>query len=153
MDRIEAQIAAEGILGEALATQIDVETWERALDASVTVDPGGRLPGHEDWEPTYDPYWVGAEGLTALAIRAAAAGGGLRKFTAEGASFETDAPDLWGVAATLRARSAIGKARAVALGLLEVDGRLSHYQPASGGRPDLSVLPNGAIMPAHLDWT
>lgn len=153
MDRIEARIEAERLVGPAIAAQLTEEDWDAALDLALMPDSSGALPGDTGYDETVDPYWAAAEAMTALAIRTTAAGGGLRKFSAEGASFEVDAPDLWGMAAALRARSTISKAQASALGILEVDGRLSHYQPTSGGRPDVSVLPNGAIAPAHLDWT
>lgn len=153
MDRFEALAEAERLIGPALAADLTVSDWDAALALSLLPDASGVLPGGTGYVDTYDPHWVAAEAVTALAIRTAASGT-LQKFTAEGATFETAGPDLWAMAALLRARSIIGKANTAALGLLEVDGRLSTYYPTSGTRTGgLSVLPNGNIVPAGLDWT
>ena len=154
MNRTEALMEAQRLVGPDLAAQVGAEDWEAALSASLVPDADGRLPGTDGYVDSFDPHWAAAEALTVVAVRAIGAGGGITKFTAEGASFETAAPDLWAAIRLLRARSIIGKANAVTLGRLEVDGRLSAYYPTSGSRSEgLSVLSNGAIVPADMDWS
>ena len=154
MDRTEALMEAQRLVGPDLAARVSVEDWEAALSASLVPDADGHLPGTDGYVDSFDPQWAAAEALTVVAVRAIGAGGGITKFTAEGASFETAAPDLWAAIRLLRARSIIGKTNTAALGRLEVDGRLSAYYPTSGSRTEgLSVLSNGAIIPADTDWT
>ena len=154
MDRTEALMEAQRLVGPDLAARVSVEDWEAALSASLVPDADGHLPGTDGYVDSFDPHWAAAEALTVVAVRAIGAGGGITKFTAEGASFETAAPDLWAAIRLLRARSIIGKANTAALGRLEVDDRLSAYYPTSGSRTEgLSVLSNGAIIPAELDWS
>lgn len=154
MNRTEARLEAQRLVGPDLAAQVGAEDWEAALSASLVPDADGHLPGTDGYVDSFDPQWAAAEALTVVAVRAIGAGGGIVKFTAEGASFETAAPDLWAAIRLLRARSVIGKANTAALGMIEVEGRLSGYTPTSGRRSgDISVLPNGAIVPSDLDWS
>lgn len=130
MDRTEAQTAAEGILG-ALATQTDADTWERALDASVTVDPAGRLPDHEDWEPTFEPYWAAAEVAEALSLHAMGAGG-VAEFTSEGATFKMAQPQLAALAQRLRGKSPLSALTGSGIGWVDVERSPLGYGHRSG---------------------
>lgn len=134
MDRGLARLEAESILGDALATQVTNDDWERALDAAVTVDPDGHLPGDDDWQPSYEPHWAAAEAVEALALRSLGTGGQVAKFTSEGASFEMTPPSLHALAARLRAKSPISTLTndASGIGWVDVDRSPLGYQPTSG---------------------
>lgn len=132
MDAAEARAAAEEILGSDLAGQVADSDWERALAASVTVDPDGRLPGDDDWVASYEPYWLAAEVVEAVALRQVGAGGGITKFTSEGASFEMTAPNLTGLAGRLRAKSPLSALAGEGVGWIDVPRSPLGYEPRSG---------------------
>ena len=134
MDRTQAKAAAVSLLGPELAAQVTDADWDRALDASVTVDSAGLLPSAPDWTPTYEPYWAAAEALSAVAVRTAATGG-VTRFTSEGATFEYRAPDLWAAINQLRGKSPITQMTGNGTGLGHIDVPMGgiEYTPRSWG--------------------
>ena len=108
MDRATAEQVLTTAIGPHVASLLAPDDIARALDSSRTPDPQGRTPGQSGDIETIDPYWAAAEAVTAIAIRAAG-DPQLTRITSEGASFERTPPDLFRMAALLRARSPLGQ--------------------------------------------
>lgn len=153
MDQLEATTEAKRLVGDAVALQVSDTDWEAAAVKAVTVDASGRHPHHPDWDPTFDPYWVAAEAVTTLAIRAIGAGGQLSEFESEGSRFKFTTANLWAMAAAFRNQSPLSR-MGTQLATISVDGRLSGYTPTSGAAVSgLSVLSGGQIVPDDIDWS
>lgn len=136
MDRIAVIDRAKAILGADLADQLDPDTWDALTDEAVTVDAAGRLPTDTGWEPTYEPYWLAATAVDALALRGLGESG-VTRFTSEGATFELTGPSLDALAARLRARSPITALLngGTGIGFIDVPRRPLGYHPTSGRQP------------------
>lgn len=122
MDRTTAEQALTAAVGPYVASLLTPDDITRALDSSRTPDQQGRTPGQPGYIETIDPYWAAAEAVTTIAIRAAG-DPQLTRITSEGASFERTPPDLFRMAALLRARSPLGQQLAQArseLGCIEI---------------------------------
>nr|DAJ94188.1 MAG TPA: hypothetical protein [Caudoviricetes sp.] len=122
MDRATAEQVLTAAIGSHVASLLAPDDITRALDSSRTPDPQGRTPGQSGYIETIDPYWAAAEAVTTIAIRAAG-DPQLTRITSEGASFERTPPDLFRMAALLRARSPLGQQLAQArseLGCIEI---------------------------------
>lgn len=122
MDRTTAEQALTAAVGPYVASLLTSGDIARALDSSRTPDQQGRTPGQPGYTETIDPYWAAAEAVTTIAIRAAG-DPQLTRITSEGASFERTPPDLFRMAALLRARSPLGQQLAQArseLGCIEI---------------------------------
>lgn len=153
MDKLAALEAAAGYIGP-LADCIPEAIMDAATSAALTLDPAGRTPDHPDYVETYDPHWLAADAVEAMAVRQLGEDQ-LVRFTSEGATFETSRADLFAMADRLRARSMIARASRTGLGVLEVDGSLADYTPTSHGHTGtrFDVAPNGLILPPGMDWT
>lgn len=55
MDKDDAIAEAKRLLGAQVTSQLSDEDWEVAAAGAVTVDDQGRLPGANDWTPSYEP--------------------------------------------------------------------------------------------------
>jgi hypothetical protein len=122
MDRATAEQVLTTAIGPHVASLLAPDDIARALDSSRTPDQQGRAPGQSGYVETIDPYWAAAEAVTTIAIRAAG-DPQLTRITSEGASFERTPPDLFRMAALLRARSPLGQQLAQArseLGCIEI---------------------------------
>lgn len=122
MDRTAAEQVLTAAIGSHVASLLAPDDITRALDSSRTPDPQGRTPGQSGYIETIDPYWAAAEAVATIAIRAAG-DPQLTRITSEGASFERTPPDLFRMAALLRARSPLGQQLAQArseLGCIEI---------------------------------
>lgn len=122
MDRATAEQVLAAAVGPHVASLLTSGDIARALDSSRTPDPQGRTPGQSGYTETIDPYWAAAEAVTTIAIRAAG-DPQLTRITSEGAGFERTPPDLFRMAALLRARSPLGQQLAQArseLGCIEI---------------------------------
>ena len=122
MDRTTAEQALTAAVGPYVASLLTPDDITRALDSSRTPDQQGRTPGRPGYIETIDPYWAAAEAVTTIAIRGAG-DPQLTRITSEGASFERTPPDLFRMAALLRARSPLGQQLAQArsgLGCIEI---------------------------------
>lgn len=122
MDRATAEQVLTTAIGPHVASLLASDDIARALDSSRTPDQQGRAPGQPGYTETIDPYWAAAEAVTTIAIRAAG-DPQLTRITSEGASFERTPPDLFRMAALLRARSPLGQQLAQArseLGCIEI---------------------------------
>lgn len=108
MDRATAEQVLTAAIGPHVASLLAPDDTVRALDSSRTPDLQGRTPGQSGYVETIDPYWAAAEAVTTIAIRAAG-DPQLTRITSEGASFERTPPDLFRMAALLRARSPLGQ--------------------------------------------
>ena len=150
MDKDAAIARAKKLVGD-LAQQISDEHWEYAAEDAHTIDPAGKIPGQDGYTPTYDPHWLAAAAVEGLAVRTLGQGG-LLSFTSEGATFAFKAPDLFGAAAMLRAKSPLSRLAARLDGVIEVDGRMSDYIPTSARNGGVTRLPNGQLIPRRLDW-
>ena len=104
MDKYGAIDEAKRLLGAQVASQLSDEDWEVAAAGAVTVDDQGRLPGANDWTPSYEPFWLAGLAVETLALRADLAGG-LEQFASEGASFTFRIADLRAAARVLFAKS------------------------------------------------
>lgn len=147
MDKPTAIDTVKGLVGDHAASLLTAEDLTHAVDQAAVPDTAGRLPGADDWVPTYEPYWAAAEAVTALAIRALAAPK-LTKVTAEGAAFERAGPAWWGAAEALRAKSPIARAIRAAtggLGALYVDGGTGYDTTAQ-------TWPDGALGGVIGNW-
>lgn len=129
MNREEARDRVQELLGP-VAALLAPNDLDEALDRAKTWDDEGRAPNHPDWEPTYDPYWAAAECATWLAIRAAGEGG-MTEFTSEGSTFKYTGPDFWAMARALRALSPMSPEYGTGLGVIQTDGHLSLFRPAT----------------------
>ena len=58
MDKDDAIAEAKRLLGAQVTSQLSDEDWEVAAAGAVTVDDQGRLPGANDWTPSYEPFWL-----------------------------------------------------------------------------------------------
>lgn len=124
MDKSTAIDTVKALVGDHAASLLSDDDLARAVDQAAVPDAQGRMPGQDDWSPDYEPYWAAAEAVTALAIRAAATPR-LTKVTAEGATFEREAPNWWAAAEALRRQSPLARAiRATTggLGIIQLDG-------------------------------
>ena len=122
MDRTTAEQVLTAAIGPHVASLLTSDDIARALDSSRTPDLQGRTPGQSGYIETIDPYWAAAEAVATIAIRAAG-DPQLTPITSEGASFERTPPDLFRMAALLRARSPLGQQLAQArneLGCIEI---------------------------------
>lgn len=122
MDRATAEQVLTTAIGPHVASLLTSDDIARALDSSRTPDQQGHTPGQPGYTETIDPYWAAAEAVTTVAIRAAG-DPQLTRITSEGASFERTPPDLFRMAALLRARSPLGQQLAQArseLGCIEI---------------------------------
>lgn len=122
MDRTTAERVLTAAIGPHVASLLTSDDIARALDSSRTPDQQGHTPGQPGYTETIDPYWAAAEAVTTVAIRAAG-DPQLTRITSEGASFERTPPDLFRMAALLRARSPLGQQLAQArseLGCIEI---------------------------------
>ena len=133
MDRVAVIDRAQQIIGADLAGQLDFDIWDVLADEAVTVDAAGRLPTDIGWEPTYEPYWLAAAAVDALALRGLGEPG-VARFTSEGATFELTGPNLDALAARLRDRSPISALinGGSGIGHIDVPRRPIGYQPTSG---------------------
>lgn len=134
MNIAEAQDTISGILGCDI--EFTPEQLARMLDASLTYDTEGRLPGMPGYETAHDGYWLAAEAAELLAIRDATQGG-LQSFTSEGATFNMKDTDWAAVAARLRRLSPLARIREATTGrdqILTVDGSIG-YDPRSQSWP------------------
>ena len=122
MDRATEEQVLTAAIGPHVASLLTSDDIARALDSSRTPDQQGHTPGQPGYTETIDPYWAAAEAVTTIAIRAAG-DPQLTRITSEGASFERTPPDLFRMAALLRARSPLGQQLAQArseLGCIEI---------------------------------
>lgn len=138
MNITEAREAIARQLGEDAAKAVEGEL-DTLLAASLAYDSEGRLPGSAGYIVTHDERWLAAEAADSIAIKQAA-GGGLTKFTSEGASFEIAQPDWEAIARRLRAMSPWARILAAlhgstGTGMLEVDGSVG-YDHTSQSWPD-----------------
>lgn len=134
MNIAEAQEAITGLLGCDI--EFPPEQLAHLLDASLTYDSEGRLPGIHGYEATHDGYWLAAEAAELLAIRDATQGG-LESFTSEGATFNMRGTDWAEVAARLRRLSPLARIREAGMGrdqIITVDGSIG-YDPRSQSWP------------------
>lgn len=134
MNIAEAQETISGLLG--CDPEFPPEQLARLLDASLSYDTEGRLPGMPGYEATHDEFWLAAEAAEILAIRDAAQGG-LESFTSEGATFNMKETDWAAVAERLRRRSPLARIREATTGrdqLITVDGSIG-YDPRSQSWP------------------
>ena len=131
MDKADAIAGAERILGTQVASQLSYEDWEAAAAGAVTVDDQGRLPGANDWTPSYEPFWLAGLAVETLAIRADLAGG-LEQFASEGASFTFRTADLRAAARALFAQSPLSPLRESGIGHIDIDSHGSRFVPRSG---------------------
>lgn len=153
MEKLEAQQMMADLIGP-LADCVPDSVLEAATAAAITYDPQGRTPDQPGYVESYDPHWLAAEAVTALAVKQLGEDT-ITRFTSEGATFETRRADLFAMADRLRAQSALARAAGAGLGMLEVDGQLAGYTPTSHGRPAgrFDVAPNGMLVPPGMDWT
>ena len=145
MDKAAAIAEAKRLLG-VTAAQSTEDDWEAAAAQSITVDAEGRLPDRDDWYPTYEPYWLAALAVEALALRADLAGG-LEQFSSEGASFQFRTADLRAAARALFTKSPLSPLAGSQLSYMDVDSHGSRYVPRSGS-PWLTGALNGVITNA-----
>lgn len=134
MNIAEAQETISSLLGCDI--EFAPDQLARLLDASLTYDSEGRLPGVYGYEATHDGYWLAAEAAELLAIRDAAQGG-LESFTSEGATFNMKGTDWAEVAARLRRLSPLARIREASMGrdqIITVDGSIG-YDPRSQSWP------------------
>lgn len=153
MDKETAITEAQHLTGKEIAGQLDTKDWEGAAERAVTFDEDRRRPGHPEWVPSFDPYWLAAEAVTRLATRTIGSGGQLEGFRSEGSSFQFSTGNLWAMADALRAQSPLSKLSG-GLGSIQIDGSLSDYQNAAGTtRPGgVAMLTGGQLVPKSLDW-
>lgn len=145
MDKAAAIAEAKRLLG-VTAAQLTEADWEAAAAQSITVDTEGRLPDRDDWYPTYEPYWLAALAVEALALRVDLAGG-LEQFSSEGASFQFRTADLRAAARALFTKSPLSPLAGSQLSYMDVDSHGSRYVPRSGS-PWLTGALNGVITNA-----
>lgn len=134
MNIAEAQETITGLLGCDI--EFTPEQLARMLDASLTYDAEGRLPGMPGYEATHDGYWLAAKAAELLAIRDAAQGG-IASFTSEGATFTMKDTDWLAVAVSLRKLSPLARIREAGMGrdqTITVDGAIG-YDPRSQSWP------------------
>jgi len=136
------------LVGDHAASLLAPEDVGQAVDNAAVPDAAGRLPGADDWVPTYEPYWAAAEAVTALAIRAAATPS-LTKVTAEGATFERQAPSWWAAAEALRARSPLARAIRAATGGLGI----THVEGETGYDTTAQTWPDATLSGAIGNWS
>lgn len=146
MDKDDAIAEAKRLLGAQVTSQLSDEDWEVAAAGAVTVDDQGRLPGANDWTPSYEPFWLAGLAVETLAIRADLAGG-LEQFASEGASFTFRTADLRAAARALFATSPLSPLRGSGIGYIDIDSHGSRYVPRSGS-PWLTGSLGGAITNA-----
>ncbi len=153
MDQETAITEAKQLVGDEIAEQLDAKDWEGVAARAVTFDEARNRPGHPDWVPSYDPYWLAAEAVTRLAIRTVGTGGALEGFTSEGSTFKFSTGNLWAMASALRGMSPLSKLSG-GLGVIQVDGTLSDYANTAGTSVRrAALLPGGQLVPGELDWT
>ena len=128
MDKDDAIAEAKRLLGAQVTSQLSDEDWEVAAAGAVTVDDQGRLPGANDWTPSYEPFWLAGLAVETLAIRADLAGG-LEQFSSEGATFQFRTADLRAAARALFAKSPLSPLRGSGIGYIDID---SHGDPLRG---------------------
>ena len=145
MDKAPAIAEAKRLLGATAAHWTEAD-WKATAAQSITVDPAGRLPDRDDWYPTYEPYWLAALAVEALALRADLAGG-LEQFSSEGATFRLRTADLRAAARALFAKSPLSPLRGSGIGYIDIDSHGSRYVPRSGS-PWLTGALNGVITNA-----
>ena len=131
MDKDDAIAEAKRLLGAQVASQLSDEDWEVAAAGAVTVDDQGRLPGANDWTPSYEPFWLAGLAVETLAIRADLAGG-LEQFSSEGATFQFRTADLRASARVLFAKSPLSPLLGSGIGYIDIDSHGSRYVPRSG---------------------
>ena len=146
MDKDDAIAEAKRLLGAQVASQLSDEDWEVAAAGAVTVDDQGRLPGANDWTPSYEPFWLAGLAVETLAIRADLAGG-LEQFSSEGATFRFRTADLRAAARVLFAKSPLSPLLGSGIGYIDIDSHGSRYVPRSGS-PWLTGSLGGAITNA-----
>ena len=128
MDATAAMIAATNALG-ALSESVTADDWKAALSASVIPDTANRWPNTDGWVASHDAWWLAAEAVNALALRAMGTGV-VTKWQSEGTTVESTPADLFAMARAFRAKSTVPQS-AELFTAVAVLGDATGYDPRS----------------------
>lgn len=132
MTRDDARSALAGLVSATSTPTLSDAELDVALDAARVVDADGLGPVDDGYTDTFDLDYAAAEAFDLKAVKAASTAQ-VRKFSAEGATFERDLPDFAGLAATYRARSSAGASTGI--GVIELDPQTPEWMQPRSTRP------------------
>lgn len=118
MNLKQATEQAKQFLGPTIAAAIQEGDVYLIDERAAVADRSGNAPADPGWDPTYDPFLLGAELADLLGLRAAGTDG-ITSVTSEGTTIQTRAADYFAVAKALRQKASTSSGTGV--GILKIN--------------------------------